>query len=87
MITYISKFHLIIFQPIALSYCDNVAISFYDAQDQWRRYVEAQRRVPPLGKKKNIFFGERNTRNISFRKESRPGHFGFRIKNQMRRGF
>ena len=31
---------------------------------QWRRYVEAQRRVPPLGKKENDFFGEKEIREI-----------------------
>ena len=34
------------------------------ASEQWRRYVEAQRRVPPLGKKENNFGGEKEIRKI-----------------------
>ena len=33
-------------------------------KDQWRRYVEAQRRVPPLGKKENNIFFEKEIREI-----------------------
>ena len=45
---------------------------------QWRRYVEAQRRVPPLGKKENKQFLEKEIREILiFAKAPAPRRFMF----------